>query len=78
MPAIGVAIVEASRYAVTTHASCEIPPRSPTIVGSAVDTIVESSDASSITSISAPNTGPMLRVFACEAGIAAALTVSGV
>jgi hypothetical protein len=43
---------------VTTQASFEIPPRSPTIVGSAVDTIVESSAASSITSISAPKIGP--------------------
>ena len=57
MPAIGVAIVEASRYAVTTHESCEMPPRSPTIVGSAVDTIVWSSDASSITSINAAKIG---------------------
>src|SRR5262249_9800889 len=31
-----------------------MPPRSPTMVGSAVDTIVWSSDASSITSSSAP------------------------
>ena len=31
-----------------------MPPSSPTIVGSAVDTIVWSSEASSITSISAP------------------------
>src|SRR3954453_6801626 len=35
---------------------CSRPPSSPTIVGSAVDTIVWSSDASSITSISAPRT----------------------
>ena len=45
--------VDASRYAVTTHERCWIPPRSPTIVGSAVETIVWSSDASSRTSISA-------------------------
>src|SRR4051812_33225212 len=37
---------------------CSRPPSSPTIVGSAVDTIVWSSDASSITSISAPRTTP--------------------
>ncbi len=36
----------------TTHEMCSSPPSSPTIVGSAVDTIVWSSDASSITSIS--------------------------
>ena len=57
-PASGVVIVDASRYAVTTHDSCAMPPRSPAIVGSAVETIVESSDASSITSISAPKIGP--------------------
>jgi hypothetical protein len=38
---------------VTTHERCSIPPRSPTIVGSAVETIVWSSEASSRTSISA-------------------------
>src|SRR5947208_8714775 len=38
---------------------CSRPPRSPTIVGSAVDTIVWSSDASSITSISALMTSPI-------------------
>ena len=42
----------------TTHEMCSSPPRSPTIVGSAVDTIVWSSDASSITSISALITTP--------------------
>ena len=36
----------------TTHDRCSRPPSSPTIVGSAVDTIVWSSAASSITSIS--------------------------
>ena len=43
-----VAIVWVSRYAVTTQLMCSAPPRSPTIVGSAVATIVESSAASSI------------------------------
>jgi hypothetical protein len=47
-------IVEASRYAVTTHERCCRPPRSPTIVGSAVATIVWSSEASRTTRISAP------------------------
>src|SRR3954449_8759119 len=46
----------ARRYAVTTHERCSRPPRSPTIVGSAVDTIVWSSDASSMTSMSPPMT----------------------
>src|SRR3954452_20628208 len=50
-PYSGVTTVTASRYAVTTHEMCSRPPRSPTIVGSAVETIVWSSDASSITSI---------------------------
>ena len=40
LPYNGPAIVAASRYAVTTHERCEMPPRSPTIVGSAVETIV--------------------------------------
>src|SRR5687768_10220353 len=48
----------ASRYAVTTHEMCSSPPSSPTMVGSAVETIVWSSDASSITSIRAPRTRP--------------------
>src|SRR5438067_513610 len=51
---MGPLTVDASRYAVTTHDRCWRPPRSPTIVGSAVDTIVWSSDASRITIISAP------------------------
>ena len=65
-------IVEASRYAVTTHERCWSPPRSPTIVGSAVATIVWSSDASRMTSISAPK---IRRTRG--AGCAGALTVSG-
>src|SRR5207302_1294063 len=55
-PYSGPVTVDASRYAVTTHERCWSPPRSPTIVGSAVDTIVWSSDASRMTSISAPKT----------------------
>jgi len=47
-----VTIVSASRYEVTTHEMCSSPPRSPTMVGSAVETIVWSSEASSITSSS--------------------------
>jgi hypothetical protein len=66
-----VVIVEASRYAVTTHDSCWIPPRLPTIVGRAVETIVESSDASSMTSISAAKTGPT-RMPGFASGVTAA------
>ena len=39
-------------YAVKTHEYCVIPPRSPTIRGSAVATIVWSSAASSSVTIS--------------------------
>ena len=46
-------------YAVTTHASREEPPRSPAMVGNAVETIVWSSEATSSTSMSAPKMGPM-------------------
>jgi hypothetical protein len=52
LPYSGVTAVIASRYAVTTQEMWVSPPRSPTIVGSAVETIVWSSDARSITSIS--------------------------
>ena len=47
--------VAASRYAVTTQESWSRPPSSPTIVGRAVDTIVWSSEASSIASSSPEN-----------------------
>ena len=40
-------------YAVTTQDRCERPPRSLTMVGSAVETIVWSSAASSMASMSA-------------------------
>ena len=45
----------------TTHDRCSSPPSSPTIVGSAVETIVWSSDASSITSIRPLTTTRMRR-----------------
>ena len=54
LPHRGVDTVEASRYAVTTHARWEPPCRSPTMVGSAVDTMVWSSAARSMPSSSAP------------------------
>ena len=44
--------VDPSMYAVNTQEYCVIPPRSETIVGSAVATIVWSSAASSIVIIS--------------------------
>src|SRR5437868_7569215 len=53
LPHSGVEAVEASRYAVTTHDRWLSPPRSLTIVGRAVDTIVWSSAASSIANMSA-------------------------
>src|SRR4051794_33735630 len=40
--------VVASRYAVVTHAMCDTPPRSPTMVGIAVETIVWSRAAMSM------------------------------
>jgi len=40
LPYSGSTTVDDSRYAVTTHDSRSSPPSSPTIVGSAVDTIV--------------------------------------
>ncbi len=49
----------------TTQESFETPPRSPTIVGSAVETIVWSSDASSSTIISAAK---ISRTFGTAAG----------
>lgn len=54
LPHSGVEAVAASRYAVTTHDRWLSPPRSLTIVGSAVDTIVWSSAASSMASMRAP------------------------
>ena len=56
LPYSGVETVAASRYDVTTHERWLRPPRSPTIVGSAVETIVWSSAARNIPSISATNT----------------------
>ena len=53
LPHTGVEVVVASRYAVITQDRWFSPPRSPTIVGRAVDTMVWSSAASRIASISA-------------------------
>ena len=56
LPHSGVEAVVASRYAVITQEMWFSPPRSPTIVGSAVDTMVWSSAASRMPSISAAYT----------------------
>ena len=55
-PASAAAIVSVSRYAVTTQDRCPAPPSSPTIVGSAVETIVWSSAARNMPSRTVPNT----------------------
>src|SRR4051794_28423282 len=54
---------------------CSRPPNSPTIVGSAVATIVWSSDASSSTSIRPPKTTPMRGLCCGGAAAAAAVTL---
>src|SRR6184192_3879874 len=53
---MGVETVEARRYDVTTQERWLRPPRSPTIVGSAVETIVWSSAARNMPSINAAKT----------------------
>src|SRR5471032_3078998 len=53
LPYSGTTIVDVSRYDVTTHDRLSSPPSSPTMVGSAVETMVWSSAASSMTSSSA-------------------------
>src|SRR5438067_5144052 len=53
---MGVETVDASRYDVTTQERWLRPPRSPTIVGSAVETIVWSSAARNMPSMSAAKT----------------------
>src|SRR5918997_4313563 len=53
--------VVASRYAVVTHAMCDTPPSSPTIVGIDVDTIVWSRAAMSMPARSAPKMTLMRR-----------------
>src|SRR3954464_8273679 len=72
-PQSGIVTVAASRYAVTTHERRSMPPSSPTIVGSAVETIVWSSDASSITSIRPLTTTRMRRRSVARAVIAQVL-----
>jgi hypothetical protein len=50
-PYSGTEAVELSRYAVTTHDRCSMPPSSPTMVGSAVATMVWSRAARRMPSI---------------------------
>ena len=52
LPQRGTDTVDVRMYAVTTHDSCRSPPRSPTIVGRAVATIVWSRAANSIPAMS--------------------------
>lgn len=79
LPTTTVMIVSASRYDVTTQDRCPAPPRSPTMVGSAVPTMVWSSAASSIPSSTAPKTAltrPRLRAGGTAApGVTSAVAV---
>src|SRR3954469_25612321 len=61
LPASTVPTVSASRYPVTTQDMCPAPPRSATIVGRAVATIVWSSAASSM-----PSTIALKMTFICR------------
>ena len=74
LPASTVAIVSASRYDDTTHEMCPAPPRSPTIVGSAVDTMVWSSAESNMPSSTVRNTRFIRRRSRPESGAGAAAT----
>src|SRR5471032_448468 len=56
LPYSGTTIVDVSKYDVTTHDRLSSPPSSPTIVGSAVETMVWSNAASSMTIINAEKT----------------------
>ncbi|WP_245927212.1 hypothetical protein [Nocardioides silvaticus] len=61
MPQIGVDAVEVNKVADTTQASWSWPPSSPTMVGSAVATIVWDRAATSI-----PNMSPTRTVRICR------------
>ena len=74
LPARTVAIVSASRYDDTTQDRWPAPPRSPTMVGSAVDTIVWSSAASSMPSSRVPNTRLIRRRSSTVGSVSAAAT----
>ncbi len=75
LPTSTVATVSARRYAVTTHDMCAAPPRSDTIVGSAVPTIVWSSAASSMPSMIVTKT-TLRRRRSSTGGCAGGCTVS--
>ncbi|CAM5676116.1 hypothetical protein SSPIM334S_07189 [Streptomyces spiroverticillatus] len=66
LPTRTVATVSARRYAVTTHDMCAAPPRSETIVGRAVPTIVWSRAARRTPSMIVPKT--MLRLRPSRTG----------
>src|SRR4051794_24748117 len=72
-PQSGVVTVDASRYDVTTQDRWFAPPRSLTIVGSAVATIVWSSAASSIANIRPPK---ITQICRCVIGASWAAAVS--
>lgn len=55
-PASTVEMVSANRYDVTTQLMCPAPPRSPTMVGRAVETMVWSRAESSMPSMTVTNT----------------------
>src|SRR4051794_8142292 len=76
LPYSGVTTVTARRYAVTTQERCCRPPSSPTIVGSAVETIVWSSDASSMTSMSPLTTRRIERRSAGRSGSSSAVAAA--
>src|SRR3954451_21839772 len=63
--------VLASRYAVVTQAMCDTPPRSPTMVGIAVETIVWSRLDTSIPASSAAKMTLMRRRVRTSGGAAA-------
>ena len=69
LPHSGVVAVEASMYAVTTQDRWLAPPRSPTIVGSAVATIVWSRAARNMPSITPANTSMTFRRFSSIGGV---------
>ncbi len=62
LPYTGRVTVTASRYPEKSQEKTEKPPRSPTICGTAVETMVASSAARAIASIRAATTAPRLSV----------------
>lgn len=72
LPQMGVEAAVARVYAVTTQDRWAMPPRSPTMVGIAVPTIMLSSIARSIAIIRAISTTRVLRCFGPASGAPAA------